>query len=430
MQEATARTAWKPLICEPAADRIRQVVEAIAEDITGIEPIKGSDPGLPGGHAGFALFLGYLHAFSGDPLHEDAAFAHLERAIDLVRDRSLDPGLHGGYAGVAWVIEHLRGNLFDPGPEDPNEEIDRILLQTLEETGGEIPPKKEFDLISGLTGIGVYAVERLSHPTAEEILSRILAALERRAVRTPEGITWFTPPERLWPDIRDSFPEGVYNLGVSHGVPGVIGLLARLHSTGLFRNRVEPLMAEAVRWMTARRLPYRPGSCFPTYYWPGTDPDDSRLAWCYGDGGVAAVLVGAAIRTGDDRLLAEALAVAEHAARRPVTGSGVVDCALCHGSAGLAHLFNRLHQSTGSNVLRDAALTWLERTMQARLPDGGIGGYVSYTAGNDQECHWNDDPGFLDGAAGIGLALLAAISPSPPEWDRVLLLSMPRQEEG
>ena len=38
---------------------------------------------------------------------------------------------------------------------------------------------------------------------------------------------------------------------------------------------------------------------------------------------------------------------------------------------------------------------------------------------------WRDDPGFLNGAAGIGLVLLAAASPLEPEWDRVLLASLP-----
>jgi hypothetical protein len=88
-----------------------------------------------------------------------------------------------------------------------------------------------------------------------------------------------------------------------------------------------------------------------------------------------------------------------------------------------------MHQSTGNGVLRDAALAWLDRTMQARRSDRGIGGFVNFTAGGDTECHWNDDPGFLVGAAGIGLALLAAISPAPPDWDRVLLLSIPPREE-
>jgi hypothetical protein len=33
------------------------------------------------------------------------------------------------------------------------------------------------------------------------------------------------------------------------------------------------------------------------------------------------------------------------------------------------------------------------------------------------------NPSFLEGSVGIALALLAAVSPKDPEWDRLLLLS-------
>ena len=34
---------------------------------------------------------------------------------------------------------------------------------------------------------------------------------------------------------------------------------------------------------------------------------------------------------------------------------------------------------------------------------------------------WADLPGVLEGAAGVGLVLLAAVSPVPPAWDRIFL---------
>ena len=48
---------------------------------------------------------------------------------------------------------------------------------------------------------------------------------------------------------------------------------------------------------------------------------------------------------------------------------------------------------------------------------------------------WRPDPGFLEGVAGVGLALLGAVSDVEPAWDRVLLTSLPppphpTREEG
>ena len=57
-----------------------------------------------------------------------------------------------------------------------------------------------------------------------------------------------------------------------------------------------------------------------------------------------------------------------------------------------------------------------------RRPGSGVGGFQS-AAFTESGVIWRDDSSFLTGAAGIGLALLAAITPVEPEWDRVLLLS-------
>ncbi len=121
----------------------------------------------------------------------------------------------------------------------------------------------------------------------------------------------------------------------------------------------------------------------------------------------------------------EALAAARQAAGRREGELGVEDAGLCHGTAGLAHVFHRLFRDTGDETLREAALFWLRRTLEMRQPGLGPGGFrrADYDEA-DQRC-WTADPGFLTGAAGIGLALLAAISPVEPEWDRVMLLSSP-----
>ncbi|HEX7277236.1 MAG TPA: lanthionine synthetase LanC family protein, partial [Acidimicrobiales bacterium] len=89
------------------------------------------------------------------------------------------------------------------------------------------------------------------------------------------------------------------------------------------------------------------------------------------------------------------------AAARPIQDAGVVDAGLCHGAAGLLHVSNRLYQATGDERQAAAARRWLEPALT--LPVAGAG--------------------FLEGRAGVGLALLAATTDVEPEWDRILLLS-------
>jgi hypothetical protein len=50
-------------------------------------------------------------------------------------------------------------------------------------------------------------------------------------------------------------------------------------------------------------------------------------------------------------------------------------------------------------------------------------------AGRDWQSIWAADAGFLTGAAGIGLALLASVTSVEPEWDRLLLVAIPPREQ-
>ncbi|MES1210968.1 MAG: lanthionine synthetase LanC family protein, partial [Acidobacteriota bacterium] len=149
----------------------------------------------------------------------------------------------------------------------------------------------------------------------------------------------------------------------------------------------------------------------------------SRLAWCYGDPGIAAALLVAARAAGEPAWEDKALEVARGAARRPPEQSFVRDAGVCHGAAGLAHLFNRFWQASGEEIFRDAALHWIERTLEFRVPGEGIAGFSAWHAMSGPNGQWAAEPGLLEGATGIALVLLAAISTVEPEWDRILLVS-------
>ncbi|HYL06388.1 MAG TPA: lanthionine synthetase LanC family protein, partial [Thermoanaerobaculia bacterium] len=111
-------------------------------------------------------------------------------------------------------------------------------------------------------------------------------------------------------------------------------------------------------------------------------------------------------------------------AERPIATSGVRDAGLCHGSAGLAHLFNRCYQATGEPRLAEASRRWFEHALDFQLPGQGFAGYRAFWFQPDTlEGSWRDEAGMLEGVAGIGLALLAGLGDFEPAWDRVMMLS-------
>jgi len=114
----------------------------------------------------------------------------------------------------------------------------------------------------------------------------------------------------------------------------------------------------------------------------------------------------------------------DHCLAWPPDQAGVGDAPLCHGAAGVAHIFNRIYQSENDPRCRDAAIFWLERALAMRQPGTGVGGFSSLTRPDPSgPIVWEANPAFLDGAIGVALTLLAATTPVEPAWDRMLLLS-------
>src|SRR5262249_47284684 len=122
------------------------------------------------------------------------------------------------------------------------------------------------------------------------LLERVFDRLAELAVDSDDGITWFTPPELLPEWQRELAPGGYYNLGGAHGLPGVIALLGAACGAGAAGHRERRLLEGAVQWMLAHELPAGGRGRFPSWVGPGVDRHPARLAWCYGDLGIAAAL--------------------------------------------------------------------------------------------------------------------------------------------
>lgn len=406
----TSRDCWN------AVEEIERCLEEYVADA----PAR-RDPILSSGDAGVALFFAYLHAVRGDGASADRALAALGRSLAAVTEIRLMPALFMGFSGVGWVIEHLRQRFFD-GDDDLAAPVDDALRAILAEARAPQP----YELIGGLTGFGTYLLERLPHPGAHDSLRRIVDLLDAGAERSDDGVTWFTPAQWLSPSKRELMPRGCYDLGVAHGVAGVLGFLAAARRDGFDDPRILPLADGAVRWLLARKLASSGRSAFDAFHAPGREPEPTRTAWCYGDIGIAAVLLSAAQSFDRPEWQEEALAIARLAASRSIQSAQAIDPGLCHGTVGLGHIFNRFHQATGDPDMKAAALEWVRRALSMRRAGEGLAGLLSWVRNpNSGAGSWQREYGFLSGIAGYALALLAAVSEVEPAWDRALLTAIP-----
>ncbi len=419
---------WQPLLEGGAKDEALKLAQTIAEAVTHPPSAwapEGADENflavtnacLGSGKAGIALFLTYLSRVEGGrPELEDAARRLIGESVGVAANFVMGPSLLGGFAGVAWSLLQLDRWEVVACDEGTYQPMDTVILEFLDRQ----PWPWHIDLINGLAGIAVYALDRWPHPFAREALGRVVLALESCATETEEGIGWFTSPRLLQPETLIHAPKGCYNVGMAHGTPGVIAALSGILPTGVETERCRRLLEGAVRWLLAQQLP--DSGNFPNMAGPEVRVKPARVAWCYGAPGIASALWQASTALGDPALRERALSVLAWAAAQSPEASGVVDAPICHGASGLAHIFNRFHQATGDPQFGDAARQWFGRIPDYRVEGVGVVGFAARHSNPEAPELWMTEPGLLAGAAGIGAALAAAVSTEPPVWDRLFLL--------
>lgn len=424
------RPRWRPLLDGDRADETRTAIIDVATALKTPPPAGGLNPEGPGsqgqrrvdeiseislerGRAGYALFFDFMARVGLDPNAGATADAFLDEAVDTVPELDLAPSLYTGFLGVAWALQIVHGNTASD-EIDFNEEIDEVLSAFVSRSSWY----GDYDLMSGLVGIGVYALERLTRSAATLCLEQVVERLGELAEYRRDGITWLSRPELLPPRVRRHYPSGYYNLGVAHGIPGIISLLGSCVAARVAADEAAELLEGAVQWLLSNRLPGGSIASFPALITPDAGHEAARVAWCYGDPGIACSLLVAARGAKRDDWERMAIDVGLRAVGHSEHTQEIADAGLCHGSAGVAHLFNRLYQATDVDEFRTAALHWLEHTLRLRRDGHGIAGFEIWKHGR-----MISHPGFLQGAAGIALVLAAAVGSVEPEWDRALLLS-------
>jgi lantibiotic modifying enzyme len=411
-------TQWTTLLEGSLRERALRTVEEIVGVLKERQGVEG--PSLGAGCAGLALLFAELDRGQPREGHRAQARQLILEAATALEEQPLPPWLYAGFSGIAWSIERL-GALGIPSIEDLDE-LDEALLSLVSRR----PWKVEYDLIIGLVGLGVYAHQRLPRPTAVRCLEELVSRLEERSVPDGPGLSWWTPPEHLPAHQRTVYRDGYFNLGVAHGVPAVVALLAQIARAGVAEQRARALATAGARWLLANRLPDSPGARFPGHLAPGIAPEPCRSAWCYGDPGVALCLMVAARALSDGELEGAALEIAREAARRPMESCRVLDAGLCHGAAGLGHLYNRLYQVSREPLFKEAATSWLSQALEMRRPGEGVAGYLSWAPlPGTEEAGWLPDATLFNGATGIALALWAASHPLAPSWDGMFMAAIP-----
>jgi lantibiotic modifying enzyme len=413
-QDSIAEKLWQPVVDEDVAHDYLSKLSDIVAAVLALEA-DSSDVGLFGGKTGLALLLFYYEALANDEMYGDTALDMVSDVFDRVNDGYYYHTFATGTAGIGWAFDHLvRRDYIESEPDlilaDLDPLLHRAMMLDIQEG--------RFDFLHGALGCGLYFLNRLGSGGAEDYLSELVPELEQVGTMDNYG-------RLAWESVVD-IKKGTrgFNLSMSHGIASVIAFLGRIHQTGIERKAVSRMLESAIRYLLDQKLKHGDYiSVFPPYVIPGEPPSDSRLAWCYGDLGIGAALYQAGVLTENSEWEEQALEILRHsAARRELEKNSVFDASLCHGAAGVAHIFNRMFQYSGVLEFKEASQYWLKQTMDFASFDDGIAGFKTWH-GREADGNWVNDLHMLSGAAGVGLVLISAVSNIEPGWDQCLLLS-------
>ncbi|HWT04964.1 MAG TPA: lanthionine synthetase LanC family protein, partial [Xanthomonadales bacterium] len=309
--------------------------------------------------------------------------ALLREALVFAPDRL---GLYDGAAGLLVVLDAL-------DPQRASLASVRARLRDAVDTSvtgapaGDPADMLSFDLISGVAGRAVALRNDASSQARDALRAFAHAfanAVEARLASDDENVA-------------------AVNLGVAHGVPGMLAALnaALPEDRALARRYVTLLLERSHRVDGAHRW----GAV-----WRAAERPSARRAWCYQTVGVAAVLADRARLDGDDALRALAAHALAGVLDDPAPELGRWDDALCHGRAGVATIAWRF---TAGDARFAARAKTLAREVLDHFDERAPLGYRSYNLPAARE---EDRVSFLDAALGVAQFLIDAATAQERRW--------------
>jgi len=285
-------------------------------------------------------------------------------------------GLFHGVPAVAFVLHTAQRSRYAKALAVLDQHVDTITRSRLRAAHsriahGEPPALREYDLISGLTGIGAYLLHRhAGGPLLEDVLSylvRLTEPLTLDGTRVPGWWTGHGPTDRPSP----MWPGGHGNNGIAHGIAGPLALLASAALRGIAVPGHHDAIGRIGDWLDRYRQDDGPQA-----WWPGLvslrehqqqaveHAAPQRPSWCYGTPGLVRAQQLAAIALGDrhrQQLVEQALL---RVLDDPVQLARLTDNSLCHGWAGLLHCTSRVAGDVIDKPTFSAMTDHLERLTQ------------------------------------------------------------------
>jgi class I lanthipeptide synthase len=408
--------------------RLKEIYNALKED-------SPTNISLMDGKAGTLIFnFEYLQHTKNPVLSP-----YLNQIVQELAEGAIvetEPAFCNGKAGVNWVFAYLfKKDLLTLTDWqllcEQDGELEEIAIAMIE--------KGNYDFLYGALGIAWYLLyTRKEGGHFFKNVFQLLQLLEKES--STKNIIPHFDHQRY-----QSAPDQV-DMGLSHGITSILKFCLQCYKQNICAEEAKSLAERVINYLTAHAYSGDPIahsmeliSYFPNFILVDGSEDEnetrqkkirknasdarqwpSRVAWCYGDLGIGYILYQAGIIFNNEETASFALQVLTHCTGRKTDQDTMLkDSGICHGSAGIAHIFNKVWHDTHQPVFKDACDYWIQKTLDMAIYTDGIAGYKKYGGPN---AAYEKTPALIDGVAGIGLVLLSYLT-SDFSWDYCFMLN-------
>ncbi|MBS0649054.1 MAG: lanthionine synthetase C family protein [Verrucomicrobia bacterium] len=278
-------------------------------------------------------------------------------------------------------------------------------------------PASLYDPVQGIIGIGLYGLIR-NQPWVEEIVQLLIKLSLPIPVDGQLVPGWYMSPEDQFTlEDKVRFPRGNFNLGLAHGMTGILAFLAMAHLGGIRLSGQVEAMERMALWLQLKRVERE-----DRLFWEGRIafedeilghhkvPSSNREAWCYGTPGIARTLylVGKTLKRVE--LQQYALESLHSILKLPQQEWQLPGPTFCHGISGLLMITHLMARDAQDRKLQEQAVKLEQILWQFYQPESPFG-FCDLDPKKEGGYIMLHKIGLLEGATGVWLTLLSLHTP-------------------
>jgi lantibiotic biosynthesis protein len=382
---------------------VKTEIQHYLKDIVSNILIRANDSnysyeGIFGGDYGSVLLLFYYANYSRERECIIAAEAILQKLLDNLD--SLQNNYCNGLSGVLYLFEFFKQEEFiEIDFSESQKIVENYLLKMLAES----IDSGHNDFLHGSLGISFYFLKINDRQTTNRYIDFLYDTAQKDNVENT--FNWSLGLEKY-------HNRASSDISLSHGMSGLLIFLTRAYQEGYQTLKTSEMIEKGLKFILNEEMnPLIYGSYFPCFALDKSEiRTKSRLAWCYGDLGIASALWYAGNVINNTTWRDKAIEIFQYSTkRRSLCDTDIVDAAICHGSAGIAMIFNRMYLNTNISEFNNAREYWIKETLK----------HIEEKTKPVPKHNYS----LLTGFSGISLVLLSFLADDAQLWDELFLLS-------